>query len=81
MDIELAQALEEIAKLQVENTELKKKSIVWHKLTYDDDLPKKEGKFLFRDFKENEYFNYGITNNKDNLKYFDEWAELPKFSE
>ena len=54
MDIELAQALEEIAKLQVENTELKKKSIVWHKLTYDYDLPKKEGKFLFRDFKENE---------------------------
>ena len=54
----------------------------WHKVA-DGDLPKKKGIFLYRDLhaKENRYVNYGVTNDKELLEYFDEWAEISTYED
>lgn len=56
--------------------------VKWHKVA-DGDLPKNKGLFLFRDKyeKENRYINYGITDDKDMVKDFDEWVELSRHYE
>lgn len=57
----------------------KENGVVWHKVA--DELPKNKGIFLFRDKyeKENRYINYGITDDKDFVKEFYEWTELPRY--
>jgi hypothetical protein len=61
----------------------KENGIQWHKVA-DGDLPKKKGLFFYRDLhakEKNRYVNYGITNDKELLEYFDEWAEIAPYED